>query len=132
MCTTKTTKTTKGEDPTYAVIGCAIEVHRLLGPALLESAYEQCLAYELAQKRINFRVQAEMPLQYKDVKLDCGYRLDFIIDDSLILELKAVDQLLRIHEAQLLTYMKLASANLGLLINFNSVPLKSGIKRFRL
>ena len=132
MCTTKTTKTTKWEDPTYAVIGCSIEVHRLLGPGLLESAYEQCLAYELAQKGIKFRLQAEMPLHYKDVTLDCGYRLDFIVDDSLILELKAVVQLLRIHEAQLLTYMKLAKANLGLLINFNSTPLKSGIKRFRL
>lgn len=131
-CTTKTTKTTKGDDPTYEVIGCAIEVHRLLGPGLLESAYEQCLAYELYQRGIPFKAQAPMPLEYKDVKLDCGYRLDFIVQDSLIVELKAVEQLLRIHEAQMLTYMKLAGTPLGLLINFNSTPLKNGIKRYRL
>jgi GxxExxY protein len=129
MCTTKTTK---GEDPTFAVIGCAIEVHRLLGPGLLESAYEQCLAYELSQKGINFTVQTQMPLEYKDVKLDCGYRLDLVVEDCLILELKAVDQILRIHEAQILTYMRLADTPLGLLINFNTTPLKNGIKRFRL
>jgi len=132
MYTTKTTKTTKGEDLTYEVIGCAIEVHRLLGPGLLESAYEQCLAFELSQRNIPFKVQQPMPLEYKNVKLDCGYRLDFLINESLILELKAVDQLLRIHEAQILTYMKLADTSLGLLINFNAIPLKNGIKRFKL
>ena len=129
---TKTTKTTERADFTYAVIGCAIEVHRLLGPGLLESAYEQCLAYELSQHQVPFRLQSDMPLNYKDVKLDCGYRLDLIVNNDLILELKAVDQILKIHEAQLLTYMKLAAAPLGLLINFNSTPLKNGIKRFRI
>jgi len=129
MCTTKTTN---GDDPTYAVIGCAIEIHRLLGPGLLESAYQQCLAYEFSRKKISFKAQESMPLQYKDVKLDCGYRLDFLVEASLIVELKVVDQILRIHEAQILTYMKLANAGLGLIINFNAVPLKNGIKRFRL
>ena len=132
MLTTKTTKTTEGGDLTYAVIGCAIEVHRLLGPGLLESAYEQCLAYELSQHQIPFKLQVDMPLNYRDVKLDCGYRLDLIVNEELILELKAVDQILKIHEAQLLTYMKLAAVPLGLLINFNSTPLKNGIKRFRI
>jgi len=131
MCTTKTTKTTKGEDLSYAVIGCAIEVHRLLGPGLLESAYEQCLAYELSQNGIPFKLQVDMPLKYKEVNLDCGYRLDIIVNNNLILELKTVDQIRNIHQAQILTYMKLAQAPLGLLINFNSTPLKNGIKRFR-
>ncbi len=133
MNTTKTTKTTKRkEDPTFEIIGCAIEVHKLLGPGLLESAYEQCFAYELTQKGFQFKVQAPMPLYYKNIKLDCGYRLDLIIEDLVIMEIKAVDQLLKIHQAQILTYMKLASAPLGLLINFNAVPLKNGIQRFRL
>ena len=134
METTKTTKTTKGIlDPfSHKVIGCAIEVHRLLGPGLLESTYEQCLAHEFSLAKVPFRIQVPMPIHYKNVRLDCGYRLDFLVDDYLIVELKAVEQVLKIHHAELLTYMKLAKAQLGLLINFNSVPLKNGIQRFAL
>ena len=112
------------------ILGCAIEVHRELGPGLLESAYEQCLAYELNRAQIPFRLQVELPVQYKQIKLDCGYRLDLLVDDRLIVELKSVEQLLKIHEAQILTYMKLAKVKVGLLINFNVQMLKKGIKRF--
>jgi len=112
------------------VIGCALEVHRALGPGLLESAYERCLAYELSQADISFRNQVPLPVQYKDVRLDCGYRIDFMVSDTLLMELKAVDRLLTIHEAQILTYMKLSEKRIGLLINFNVELLKQGIKRF--
>ena len=112
------------------VIGCAIEVHRELGPGLLESTYEQCLAYELCQAGISFRLQQPLPVNYKGVQLDCVYRIDVLAEDSLILELKSVEALLPIHEAQLLTYMKLANIKVGLLINFNVQLLKSGIKQF--
>jgi GxxExxY protein len=105
------------------VLGCAIEVHRELGPGLLESTYEQCLAYELIQAGIPFKIQQPIPVSYKEIKLECGYRLDLFMDDRLIIELK-------IHEAQLLTYMKLANVRIGLLINFNVQMLKKGIKRF--
>ena len=112
------------------VIGCAIEVHRELGPGLLESTYERCLAYELGQADIEFKIQNPMPVQYKGIRLDCGYRVDVLIQDQLILELKSVDVILGIHHAQLLTYMKLASIKTGLLINFNVTKLKDGVKRF--
>jgi len=112
------------------VIGCAIEVHRELGPGLLESTYEQCLAYELAQAGIGFKLQLALPVQYKGLRLDCGYRIDVLVQDSLLLELKSIDAILGIHQAQLLTYMKLAGSKIGLLINFNVQCLKSGIKRF--
>jgi len=112
------------------VIGCAIEVHRNLGPGLLESSYETCLAYELECNAIPYAVQVPMPLKYKQVKLDCGYRLDLLVDNALIIELKSVEKLLGIHQAQLLTYMKLAQVETGLLINFNVQILKDGIKRF--
>lgn len=112
------------------VIGCALEVHRHLGPGLLESAYEQCLAVELTDAGIPFRVQAELPVDYKNKRIDCGYRIDLLIDDALIVELKSVQELLPIHDAQLLTYMKLAKINIGLLMNFNNKSLKDGIKRF--
>ena len=112
------------------VIGCALEVHRSLGPGLLESAYEQCLAYELSQANIAFELQRALPLQYKAIKLDCGYRLDCIVEERLIVEIKAVESLLPIHEAQLLTYMRLSHISIGLLINFNVIKLKEGIKRF--
>ena len=112
------------------VIGCAIAVHRELGPGLLESTYEQCLAYELRQEGIPFRLQHPLPVKYKEVQLDCGYRVDVLVNDELILELKSVDIVSGIHEAQLLTYMKLAQIKTGLLINFNVVLLKSGIQRF--
>lgn len=111
------------------VIGCAIEVHRNLGPGLLESTYEQCLATELADAGIPFQLQAELPVTYKGKKIDCGYRIDVFVDNALILELKSVNGFLPIHEAQLLTYMKLANARTGLLINFNVKLLRNGIKR---
>ena len=114
------------------VIGCAIEVHRELGPGLLESTYEQCMAAELSRSRIPFQVQVDLPVAYKGLRLDCGYRIDLLIDQQLIVELKTVEQLLNIDEAQILTYMKLAKVNVGLLINFNVPVLKKGIKRFLL
>ena len=115
----------KFDELSNKVLGCAIEVHRELGPGLLESAYEQCLAYKLNRARIAFRLQLELPVEYKQIKLDCGYRIDVLVDDRLIVELKSVDQLLKIDEAQILTYMKLARVKVGLLINFNVDVLKS-------
>lgn len=112
------------------VIGCAIEVHRELGPGLLESTYEQCLAHELKLNGIQFELQHPLPVKYKGVRLDCGYRVDVLVEDKLIIELKSVEQIKGIHEAQLLTYMKLAGVKIGLLINFNVTKLKNGIKRF--
>lgn len=111
------------------VIGCAIEVHRTLGPGLLESTYEQCLAHELNLQGIDFKLQVPMPVNYKSSKLDCGYRLDVVVNNCLILELKAVNKLERIHQAQLLTYLKLSGIKTGLLINFNECQLTNGIKR---
>ena len=112
------------------VIGCALEVHRTLGPGLLESTYEQCLAHELSLAGISFKLQCPLPVKYKGIKLDCGYRIDLLVNDELIVELKSVDQIMGIHQAQLLTYMKLSGVKVGLLINFNVEMLKSGIKRF--
>ena len=112
------------------VIGCAIEVHRQLGPGLLETTYEQCLAYELVQAGIVYKLQLALPVNYKGLRLDCGYRIDVLVQNALILELKSVDAVLGIHQAQLLTYMKLAGIETGLLINFNVMQLKSGIQRF--
>ena len=112
------------------VIGCAIEVHKQLGPGLLESAYERCLSFELLRANIQHTVQKELPIDYKTIKLDNGYRIDLLIENDLIVELKSVDRMLPIHEAQLLTYMKLAGIKTGLLINFNVCRLKEGIKRF--
>jgi GxxExxY protein len=111
------------------VIGSCIEIHRELGPGLLESAYEECLAYELTGAGLRFERQRALPVRYKEVQLDCGYRLDFVIEGVLILELKAVTELHPIHEAQLLTYLKLDKKALGLLINFNVPILKNGVKR---
>ena len=117
-------------DPTSKkVIGLAIEVHRHLGPGLLESAYEDCLAYEFKHHEIVFRRQVALPVIYKGARLDCAYRMDFIIEDYLVLEIKAVEQLLAIHEAQLLTYLKLSHNRIGFLINFNVPLLRDGIKR---
>ena len=117
-------------DPlTEKVIGLGIEVHRHLGPGLLESAYEECLCYELGAADIAFERQVPLPVVYKDAKLDCGYRLDLVIDDKLVVELKTVENLLPIHEAQLLTYLKLSGLKTGLLLNFNSAVLKNGIRR---
>ncbi len=118
------------DDLSHRVIGCAIEVHRYLGPGLLESAYEQCLAHELSRNNIAFQLQLAQPVRYKDVLLDCGYRIDVLVENQLIIELKSVEKLLGIHEAQLLTYMKLAEIKIGLLMNFNVTKLKEGMKRF--
>ncbi len=119
----------KFDDLSNKVIGCAIEVHRHLGPGLLESAYERCLAIELAANDIPFKLQSELHVEYKGKNVDCGYRIDVLVEDELILELKTVEKLLPIHEAQLLTYMKLSRIRTGLLINFNVSLLKDGIKR---
>jgi len=120
-------------DPlTGKVIGCAIEVHRILGPGLLESTYEQCLAREMELQGIPFELQVPLPVEYKGLRLDCGYRIDVLVENGLILELKAVSEVLGIHQAQLLTYMKLANIRTGLLLNFNVEVLKDGIKRFKL
>jgi len=116
-------------DLSYRVIGLCIEVHRELGPGLLESAYEEALAYELTQAGLAFERQRDMPLSYKGVKLDCGYRLDLVVEGRLIVELKAVNELLPLHHAQLLTYLKLEHRPLGLLINFNVPVVKDGIRR---
>ena len=120
----------KFDEISNKVIGCAIEVHRELGPGLLESTYEQCLAYELSRANIPFKLQVDLPVEYKEIRPDCGYRIDLLADDRLIVELKSVDQLLPIHEAQVLTYMKLAGVNIGLLINFNVTILRKGVRRF--
>lgn len=111
-------------------IGCALKVHRAVGPGLLESTYQQCLTHELLLSGLGFRAQHPLPVTYKGVELDCGYRLDFLVEDELVVELKSVEGILPIHEAQLLTYMKLAGVRIGLLINFNVTRLKDGIRRF--
>jgi GxxExxY protein len=112
------------------VIGLGIDVHRHLGPGLLESAYEECLCFELAQAGIAFRRQVPLPIVYKDVRLDCGYRMDVVVENELIIEIKAVDRILPVHEAQMLTYLRLARLRAGLLMNFNNVVLKDGLRRF--
>jgi GxxExxY protein len=122
----------KFDELSNKVLGCAIEVHRQLGPGLLESTYEQCMAYELSRASIPFQLQVALPIQYKEARLDCGYRIDVLVDEQLIVELKCVEQLSKIHEAQILTYMRLAKLKVGLLINFNVPLLKRGIKRFLL
>jgi GxxExxY protein len=114
---------------TEIVIGCAIEVHRALGPGLLESVYEQCLCYELAQRGLAFQRQVELPIVYKSVNLACGYRLDLIVENLIIVEIKAVEQILKVHEAQLLSYLRLYKKSVGLLINFHIPVLKHGIRR---
>ncbi len=117
-------------DPlTGKVIGLAIEVHRHLGPGLLESAYEECICWELKQAGLSVQRQVALPVVYKGVKLDVGYRVDVIVENRLILELKTVEKLLSIHEAQLLTYLRLTGLKTGLLINFNTAVLKDGIRR---
>jgi len=117
---------------TGRVIGCAIEVHRALGPGLLESTYQHCLARELGLQGIAFRAECALPVEYKGVRLDCGYRADVLVEERLLLELKAVDELKPVHQAQLLTYMRLAGVGTGLLINFNVRRLVDGIRRFRI
>ncbi len=112
------------------VLGCAIKVHRELGPGLMESTYEHCLARELSISNIKFETQVPLPVCYKGIKLRCGYKLDLLIDEQIIIEIKSVERLLSIHESQLLTYMKLSGISIGLLINFNKKLLKNGIRRF--
>lgn len=130
MTNHKDTKDTKRSDElSKSIIGAAIEVHRNLGPGLLESAYEKCLCYELASKRISFERQKNLPITYKDIHLDCGYRIDILVEKLVIIELKTVEHIESIHEAQLLTYLKLSDLWLGLLINFNVPVLKEGICR---
>jgi GxxExxY protein len=114
------------------VIGAAIEVHKILGPGLLESAYEECLCHEFGLRGIPFERQKELPIEYKGTSLNCGYRLDIVVANRVILELKACETLEAIHEAQLLTYLKLTGLKLGLLINFNVPVLKEGIRRLAL
>jgi GxxExxY protein len=114
---------------TEAVIGAAIEVHRHTGPGLLESAYEQCLCRELSLRGISFAVQSSLPMNYKGMLLDCGYKIDLLVDGCLPIELKSVEKLLPIHDAQLLTYLRLGGWEIGLLINFNVKVLKDGIRR---
>lgn len=114
------------------IIGAAIEVHRALGPGLLESVYEECLCRELDIRNIHYIRQLPLPVDYKGVKLDCGYRLDLLVEDQILVELKAVDQLQPIHDAQVLTYLRLGGWKLGLLINFNVPVLKRGVRRLAL
>ena len=111
------------------IIGCAIQVHRELGPGLLESSYEECLYYELVQSGLLVEKQKPLPLVYKEVKLDCGYRLDLLVEKKVIVEVKSVEALNDIYLAQVLTYLKLSGCKLGLLMNFNVVLMKDGIKR---
>lgn len=114
---------------TEKAIGCAIKVHKALGPGLLESTYEECVCYELSKAGLRFQRQVGLPVQYEEVRLDCGYRIDLIVEDVVIVELKAVDLLLPIHEAQLLTHLRMSKLRVGLLINFNVLVLKDGIRR---
>jgi GxxExxY protein len=114
---------------TYETIGAAIEVHRTLGPGLLESAYRECLCRELSLRGLSFRKEYGIPVQYKGIQLDCGYRLDFLISDCVVVEIKATEQLTPVHDAQLLTYLRMGGWKVGLLINFNVIVLKDGIHR---
>jgi GxxExxY protein len=114
---------------TEQIIGAAIEVHRQTGPGLMESVYEECLCYELSQLGLRFQRQVHLPVSYKGIQLDCGFKMDLLVEDSVVLELKTVDQLLPVHFAQLLTYLKLSGKRVGLLINFNEPVLTKGLKR---
>lgn len=111
------------------IIGAAIEVHKVIGPGLLESAYEECLCRELSLRKISFERQKPLPIVYKDCKLDCGYRFDIVVDNAIIVELKSCNQIEPIHKAQLLTYLKLSGLTLGLLLNFNMTVMRDGIVR---
>jgi GxxExxY protein len=117
------------EELSKHVIGAAIEVHKALGPGLLESAYEECLCRELQLRQIAFARQVPLPVQYKDVVLECGYRMDLVVADAIVVEIKCVDAIAAIHQAQLLTYLRLSGKKIGLLINFHETVLKDGIVR---
>ena len=114
---------------TKKIIGAAIQVHRALGPGLLESSYETCLIYELLQEGLKVERQKAIPIRYKDINLDCGYRLDLLVEEKIILEIKSVNELAKVHEAQLVTYLRLSGCQVGLLINFNVRILRQGIRR---
>lgn len=118
------------DELSYEIIGCAYEVHRTLGAGLLESTYEMCLCYELEKAGIAFERQKELPVNYKGITLNCGYRIDILVEKQIIIELKSVEALLPVHTAQIMTYMKLSNHSLGLLINFNTTNLQNGIKRY--
>ena len=120
----------KVDDLSNRVIGCAIEVHKYLGPGLLESAYQECLFFELKQLGLEVIKEKPMPIVYKDIKLDHGYRIDLLVENKVVIEIKTVDSIIDVHEAQILTYLKLGNYKLGLLINFNVTLLKNGLKRF--
>ncbi len=140
--TTKDTKSTKGHEGMHepipgraeaaarATVDAAIRVHKLLGPGLLESAYEHCLAHELSRRGVHVQSQVALPIVYEGEKLDAGYRLDLVVDHSAIVEIKSIDALAPIHDAQVLTYLKLSGLRVGLLVNFNVVLLRQGLKRF--
>lgn len=133
--TTENTELTEKEETsslTGKIIGAAIEIHRALGPGLLESAYEACLIYELRLRKLKVESQKSMPVFYKDVMLDCGYRVDLVVENQVIVEIKSVNTLAPIHEAQLLSYLKLSNCKIGLLINFNIKILKEGIRRMKI
>jgi GxxExxY protein len=119
----------KHENLTESIIGAAIEVHKELGPGLMESAYEECLCHELSTRKLPFQRQVPLPICYKKIKLDCGYRIDIVVGNTIVLELKSIEKILPIHEAQLITYLKLSQMPVGLLINFNVPVLKDGILR---
>ena len=118
------------ENISRSIIGCAIEVHRLLGPGLLESTYEECLVYELNNKKLKVERQKPIPVIYKEHRLNCGYRLDLLVENNVIIELKSIEFFAPVHTAQILTYMRLSGIKIGLLINFNVTVLKNGIKRY--
>jgi len=113
----------------HVIIGCAIEVHKQLGPGLLESAYKECLAYELTLQNLNVSKEVPMPIIYKEIKLNHGYRMDLLVNNSVVIEIKSVEFISEVHEAQLLTYLKLGNYKLGLILNFHTLILKNGIKR---
>jgi GxxExxY protein len=117
---------------TQKIIGCAIQVHKNLGPGLLESAYEECLSYELIKNGLTIKRQQPTPVIYKEIKLECGYRIDILVENSVVVELKVVDEFNPVHEAQILTYMKFSNKSLGLLINFNVTILRNGIRRYKI
>jgi GxxExxY protein len=131
MINHRDTETQRLNQITEKIIGCAISVHRGLGPGLLESAYEECLCYELTEAILKFGRQVALPVIYKGVKLDCGYRMDLVVENLVIVEIKAVENIIPVHEAQLLSYLKLANKPIGLLMNFHVSVLKNGIRRIR-
>ena len=117
------------ESLTKEIIGAAIEVHRELGPGLLESAYEACLCHELSSRGVSFKKQVDLPVEFKGIRLDCGYRMDILVENKVVLELKCVDEINDLHRAQMLTYLKLSKLRIGLLLNFNVPMMKEGIDR---